>query len=112
MLLGIILEPVLPAPSILVAGRLVRPRIPIRPFPPRRFSKARADSGQAIVQNAFLHPARSFPLTERPMVLVPDSERFDHTVGQVAWVVLPWVAAADIHGPDIDRSMSIDDPIR
>src|ERR1700733_1577924 len=112
MLFGIVLEPVLPTPAILIARRLSRMRIPVGAPPARGFAEAGPGGGEPLVQHAFLDAARRLPLPERPMVLVADTEGLPDPVAQKARIVLPGVGAADIDRPDIHRRMAMDDPVR
>src|SRR5579863_2916596 len=69
MLLGMVGEPVLPSPAVLVLRSLAGLRIPIGPFPAGGFAEAGPSRGQPVVQDALLDVARTLPLPIRPVVL-------------------------------------------
>ena len=74
MFFGVIAEPVLTIPRIIVCSFLSGPRVPIGTLPTGGFAETRADGREAIMQNAFLNPAGSRPLPKRPVILVADAE--------------------------------------
>ena len=74
MFFGVIVEPVLTTPGIVVFSFLSGSRVPVRTFPAGRFTKACADGREAIMQNTFLNSACCGPLPKRPVILVADTK--------------------------------------
>src|SRR5262249_20860975 len=107
-----VLEPVLASIAVFVPRFGARRGEPVGALETCYLAEACPRASQAVVQRGLAYASRRLRLTKRPVHGVEQPERLDSAVTQVAFVALEGRAAADIHIPQIEGGIAIDNPVR
>ena len=108
----LVFEPVLPLPRILVFALLALIGEPVGTLPACHFAKDRTAGFQVVMQRRAAHAPAGFDLPIGEVVCVQETQRFSDAFFQILAVLLEGLRTADIHFPQIERGLALDDPMR